>query len=960
MGWKGGGKVMTRCLLPLMVVLAFVLPRGASGAEALANDEYQLTPQTDGSVLVRNARGSEARLSPTFAVMFSLKDPKLAFNWRNFHFGPRWAVRWGAYEAPVAELNEWLNQEMKLKVTVTEDSQGERVWDYGDGKAKVVGLDARGTTNPFLVGNRNDLLAVRASREGDVIKWHFPESKDFSLSAELSLPAGEGAPVIRYALTANRGGFYSVVFTGMPGVAEADAVPVPQPAIGWNSNQSHFVMLEVNERLPRAHVSDGQRNYLAIVHPDSASWRDAMALRETSRFGTMIRKEQGKFYPAIVAPVMGTDDSKLKADQTFQFQLIFALRDGGWQEAFRHVAENIYGFRDMRDNSGPGPLHLAIGRVMDYLRDKNGKNFAQWDPEQKYYNYWSDQSGIFKPFSPIFGLSAAVILDDEDFYRNRALPVVEMGLSRMGNVFAPYDIVKTGQAANTMQRNLGSPYMKVPQLVTLWDLYRERTHAFKYYAHQKEAGTGMMDFLAQWRLTGDEAKLQMAKEAALKAAPWNGGAYFDFLEVYEATGEEKLLEAARERLYTKISQNVNLFPAVPDRDVVFDAGGKVPVHYHSSGRHRKWGFPPPQGLPTEEKKAPAWRGSEIGLETFSHHRAELWLNLPPQYLRVAAYSGDKFLRTLARSAMVGRYGNYAGDNRTQRSLVTELPDAMENPVWLQNYSSFNPGHAWEVVGAMIDYLVTDCFDRSDQKISFPASTMAGGHFRVQAFGARPGRFYDEENVQLWCPPELLSIDNPQFEWIAGWGNGKLYVAIWNQSFREEKATLKFNPERATFSKQSTLRRWVDNTESSDGVTPSPEMNLSLSPKGITAFAIDGAALRKTLQGRLFGAGGPKLGPGSIQTLETPFGKLHGLLLSMGAGLTNAFVYTDALPEDVITARLKWRQGQGEWQTLEDGTFPFEFSMWLDEAKGDFECEMEVETTRLEMKKSSGMSLLLAE
>jgi hypothetical protein len=951
--------MMARFFWLMVAGLITALPRAVDGSETLANEDYKLILQEDGSVLVSNKEGSEARLSPTFVVMFSGKDPKLGYNWGNFLLGPRWAVRWGAYEAPLAELNNWLNKEMKLKVAVTEDSPGKRVWDYGEGKAKVIGRDAEGTTDPFRVGDRNDLLVVRASLEGGVIKWHFPESKDFTLSAEVSLPAEGGPPLISYALTANRSGFYSVIFTGMPGVAEADVVPVPQPAAGWNTNQAHFVMLEVNERLPRAHVSNGQQNYLAVVHPDSASWRDDMPVRETSRFGSMIRKENGVYYPAIVAPVMGTETSKLQTGQRFDFRLLFCLQEGAWHDAFRYVAGEIYTIRDMRDNSGPGPLYLAIGRVMDYLRDKNGKNFAQWDSEQKYYNYWSDQSGIFKPFSPIFGLSAAVVLDDEDFYRQRALPVVEMGISREGNVFAPYDIVKTGQVEKSMQRRLGAPYLRLPQLVTLWELYRGRTYAFKFYA-EKQEGNRMTDLLAQWKLAGDEAKLQGAKESALKAATRPGGDYFDFLEIYEATGDETLLQAARQRLYRRISEGINLFPAVPDRDVVFDRGGKVPVHYHSDGRHRRWGFPPPEGFPTTEKSVPAWRGSEIGLETFSHHRAELWLNHPPQLLRVASHANDDLMRAVARWAMVGRYANYAGDNRTQRSLVTELSDAMENPVWRQNYTSFNPGHAWEVVGAMIDYLVTDCFDRSDRKIVFPGSSMAGGHFRVQAFGARPGRFYDEENVQLWCPLDLLSLDNPQLEWIAGWGNGKLYVVVWNQSFGGEKATLKFNPDRARIPEAAALRRWVDNQEVSDGSVASKEMDITLAPKGIVAFAVDGAELRKTLQGRMFAEGGPKLGPGSIQTLEAPFGKLHGLLLSMGVGLTNAFVYTDALPEDVITARLKWRQGEGEWQTIEDGTFPFEFSVWLDEAKGDFECEMEVETTSLEMKKSPGMSLLLAE
>lgn len=943
--------------LPLFLVLICAAPAGTRGSGAPDNGDYQLLPQEDGSVLVRNAQGGEARLAPTFTVLFSRRNPAIAQNWQNYLLAPRWAVRWEGYQAPVEELNRWLG-ELKLNVTVTEDAQGKRSWDFGGGKMKLSGRDAAGTTDPFRAGIRHDLRADRVESEGNVMRWSFPAAEDFSLTAELSLPQGGGEPVISYKIQAKRSGHFSVIFTGMPGVTDADAAPVPQPAAGWNTNQANFVMLEVNERLPRAHVSDGRRNYMAVVHPDSAVWRDDMVLRETSRFGTMIRKEKGMFHPAVIAPVMGTAASKMDSGQEFSFKLLFALTEGDWQQGFRHVAENIYGLRDVRDNSGSGPLHLAIGRVMDFLRDRNGNNFAQWDAEQKYYNYWSDQSGIFKPFSPIFGLSAAVVLDDEDFYRHRALPVVEMALSRMGNVFAPYDIVKTGQAAASMQRKLGSPYVTVPQLATLWEFYQGRTYAFKYYAEKGAAGSRMTDFLALWRLTGDASKLQQAKETALKASRRAGGDYFDFLEVYEATGEKGLLEAASRRLYTKISQNVNLFPAVPEKEMVFDRGGRVPVHYHSDGRHRRWGFPPPEGLPTEEKRAPAWRGSEIGLETFSHHRAELWLNHPPQYLRAAAHAGDNFLRTVAHWAMVGRYGNYAGDNRTQRSLVTELPDAAEHPAWMQDFSSFNPGHAWEAAGAMIDFLITDCFDRSGREISFPGSTMAGSHFRVQAFGARPGRFYDEENVRLWCPPDLLSIDNPQLEWIAGWGNGKLYVAVWNQSSRGETAVLKFNQGRAAFPADAATRRWVDNKEVSGGHAASREMNVSLSPRGIAAFAIDGVEIKKTLQGRLFASDCPKLGPGSIRTMEAPFGKLHGLLLSMGPGLTNAFVYTDALPENVIVARFKWRQGEGGWKTVEDGVFPFEFSVWLDEGAGDFECQVEVETAGLETKRSESMVLAL--
>jgi hypothetical protein len=39
-----------------------------------------------------------------------------------------------------------------------------------------------------------------------------------------------------------------------------------------------------------------------------------------------------------------------------------------------------------------------------------------------------------------------------------------------------------------------------------------------------------------------------------------------------------------------------------------------------------------------------------------------------------------------------------------------------------------------------------------------------------------------------------------------------------------------------------------------------------------------------------------------------------MLLSLGRGLTSAFVYTEALPESAISARLRWRQGGGPWKS----------------------------------------------
>lgn len=923
-----------RVLAALILTGAFLSVFG----QTLTNRSYELNVQADGSVAVTKGPIQQI-IRPQFTVVFSSGNPGYHSNHSNYLLAPRESVRWASYQQNLEDLNAWLRDELGLTVTVTEDSGGARTWNYGT--LQVTGTYAQGTTNPFLAGQKTELTAEGAEIgvEGEIL-WPFEEQPAFSLSAQLTLPQPDGDPCIEYRLTARLPGYFSVVFTGMPGIPFEDSVTVPQKAAGRGFKQFCHVVPEVVERLPRAHVFDGEMNLAAVVDPRETVFMETLPTRVGSRFGTMLWKENGLLTPMILAPVMGSAESLLEAGGEFSFAQRLSMRSGDWKETHEYIAREMFAFRDLRDNSGAGSLNQAIKNTVDFLMDRNGGNYAMWHGEQKYYNYWSDKSGIFKPFSPLFGLAAAVVLDDEEFYRERALPVVEFSLSRMSNVFSPYDVYDTGMVS-TQDRRLGSPYVSPAQLATLRSFFGEQNELFRYYANQKGFTSSVADQLAAYRFVGSASNLAAAVAAGDKLLSSGGGTYFDLLDLYETSGESRFLDGARERIYAT-AVNVNLFPPVPDAEVTFDRGGEVPVHAHSFGRHRLWGYPPPKSLPVPEQTVPAWRGSEIGWESLGQYRAELWMNNPPQYLRIGAHAEDSFLKDLARWGMVGRFGNHAGDNRTERSLVTELPDAPERPLWEMTYATFNPGHAWEFLGAMIDFLVTDCLDRSGGEIAFPAGSMAGSQFRVNTYGDRPGRFYDEPGVQLWMPQNLLTLDNPQIDWLAGYGNGKLYLAFWNQSFNEETVQADLNPERADTSAASIGRAWVQNEEAVAGGLSGGRLSFSVPAKGICAFAISGAQLERQLHAKRFGLPPVVLGADSFRISDASFGKVHAMLLGMGRGLTSAFIYTDALPENVITARLKYRQGASAWTSIEDTVFPFEFSVWIDEEQGDFEYVFEVE------------------
>jgi hypothetical protein len=929
-------------------------------AQPLENRDFRLEVGADGAVQVSRSNGdAAARLEPSFTVLHSVRESGYHRNNSNYPLAPRTALRWEAYQQPLGELVRWRREEMHMEVRVTEDSQGRRIWDYGPGKPKIAGQYAQGTTNPFLVGERFDLRPRATRIAGRAIHWEFDPTSAFSLEARVFLPESGGHPEISYALTAAADGYFAAAFTGCPGVDESRSIVVPQQASAGTSGRYHHVVAEVNEKLPRAHVSDGRSNFQLVVHPDAIPFAETLVDYRTSRFGTMIRRHEGRLHPVVFAPVMGAESSRMRTGERRRFSLLFVSRTGDWRESYRHVAEEIYRLRDQRDNSGAGPLNAAIGRVRDYLADRLGGNHAMWHAEQKYYNYWSDQAGLFKPFSPLYGLSAAVILDDEAFYRERALPAVEFALSRAANTFAPYSVPNTGQV-RVHSRVLGSPYITLPQLVSLWEMYQRRTHAFRVHAEAQPPGSRPLDQLAMWKLTGRPEFLEAARVAGERAVTGGGGDYMDFLELHDVIPDPRFLEGARTRIYAKVATGVNLFPLVPDDEVTVDRGGRVPVHAHSVGRHRAWGFPPPEGLETVEQRVPAWRVSEIGLESFSHHRAELWPNHPPQVLRAAALSGDDFLRTVARWGMVGRYANYAGDNRTERSLVTEKIDAPEFPIWKLTYSSINPGHAWEFIGAMLDYLVTDCFDRSRGQIAFPGLTMAGSPFRVRVYGAEPGRFHDDRDVRLWMPSDLIVTDSRQVDWVSGWGNGRFYLALLNQSFRQEDLSLRINPARLRVTRGARIRLWANPGPASEAVSEGQEMRLRVPAKGIVALAIDRAEPVLGLQAKMHDPTAPVLGASSLSEVQAPFGRVCGALLSLGRGLTNAFIYTDALPEDVISARLRWRQGTGAWRVLHDAIFPYEFSVPVEEDAGDISYTLEVENAAREILGSETRVLRLSE
>ncbi len=959
------------------VVLSVLTAR----AQTFQNDAYTLTLNPDFSVTVCVAGvASPQVLAPEFWVMFSATAPGFNENHSNYYLAPRTSLLWTAYEIPADELNVTLNtaewrKQLVYPVRVTEDAGGARKWTYytnetlSEVELEITGTYAEGTIDPFRAGVRHTLIASGATLSSDAsgtrVSWTFADDgvRPFTFGASLFLPVGEGAAQIESRVTARTTGYYMAAFTGVPGVSATEFVVGPQDALGGNNRHFNHVMCEGYLMLPRAQITSmAGWSSAIVVDPRESYFLDAAGVpraptRANSRFGVMLRRENGVVRPLAFAPLLGGAESRLTSGAQHTFAVQYVLRPGGWKEIYRHIAESIYGANDRRDNTGTGSINRTFERVMDYLADRNGKNYAMWHAEQKYYDYFSDQPNSFKPFSPLFGLSAAIITDDEDFYWRRALPQVEFGLSRSSNTFVPYDTEDTGLLTNP-SRGLGSSYLSSAQLVSLHAFFQQRVDAMRVFANEKGFVSGSFaQLLAKYRLTGSASDLTaaVARANARLTADATGLSdhYMDWLDLWEASGatpaqrDARYLAAAVTGAYQWAARTAVLSPAVPDGTVTVDRGGRAPVHAHSLGRWPRWGFPESIGYPTPEQTVPAWRVALTGLPSEAY-RGEFWMDNHGHLMRLSQAAGsDAFLRSVARWGMVGRFANYPGDNRSVPSLVIERPELPENPMWLLSHATMNPGHAWELAGELLDFMVSSFYAHSGGAIDFPSRSMHGGAFRVRLYGDRPGKFYDDEGVRLWLPRGLATPDNPQIDYLAGYGNGRLYLAFLNQSAAPQLVSVSLDAARVGVFGSVTARKWT-NSQPADSVAFSGNTIpvFEVPPRGLVAFALDGVSARTQLQHRMLDVAAPILGPGALSRQTFLLGgqpaALHGMLLSLGRGLTSAFVYTDALAERVISARLRYRQGaNGAWREITDEIFPFEFSVPLAEGRGTFEAYLEL-------------------
>ncbi|HEY4287826.1 MAG TPA: SGNH/GDSL hydrolase family protein [Puia sp.] len=709
--------------------------------------------------------------------------------------------------------------------------------------------------------------------------------------------------------------------------------------------------------------------------------------KANSLFGLAIRNPAGKAQPSVFAPLPGTAGSYLKKGDKFHISLVYLLCPGDWQKGTSWLLGSIFHYRSERENVNVS-LNTTLDNMLDFAMNDV---YSGWNETLKASNYQFDAPGTVKNVSALHPLSLALLTGNEDILRRRAMPMIEYVMSREKFLYSTSDTPGQTQSPSHLLKGPCADIGELVGLDELtgggtpaFAVEADRLFGKKRQLNMNtETGGGSwQDYLARYRLHHRTADLQKAVEGAKaylqqvyyhysrsffdspglkdKGAGFTtdyGYRIYDLFELFLETKDRVFLEAAatgaRQLLLWTRSN-----PAPPAGNIVVNKGGEVRGIFPGRRVSALEGSPFVPGDETSrvpEVKIPAWQTSLNGLvpeapNTYAfgpvmlaHHAA--WL------LRLAHYTGDTLFRDAAYNAIVGRYANFPGYYVTSlHTDVYQRADYPRHPFQDVKYNAIFYNHVWPQLALLVDFLVSDFFFRSDGKIDFPGTYAPGYAFlSSQVYGARRGTVMGNGNVQLWMPSRALALDGVAFNYLMGHNERDVFIAFANTSNKTVTEHIRLNRDVIAWEKD---KRYAIVLYDRDGKGVNGEMvngvlSVELEAGGLSCVQVRGifgsglpAAVAPGRAGDGSGSGREDDGSGSgrgdggnkfirYASGEDSLATVTAMIIQPNATMAVFYAYCNKTEKDWKECSLRYRlNNRGEWRTVRDLAYPFEFDITL--------------------------------
>ncbi|OUS77936.1 hypothetical protein B1748_03970 [Paenibacillus sp. MY03] len=722
-----------------------------------------------------------------------------------------------------------------------------------------------------------------------------------------------------------------------------------------------------NDRFQGAEMTAG-------IVMDPASVPQDFAYPDTSSFGLVLRGPEGDVRPQLTAPMFGTEHSRFDAGERYTVSYRILYEQGSWYNTFRHVSEDLFKVRDLRTNYFHS-LNEAIYNATDLMMDDD---FGGWDAvNMAHYNM--EEQDMTTLSNAMSALQRYLLTEDESLLEQRAVPTLAFMLSRQKQHFKITDSKGGASYSSVLPTPLGGPVQLFSAHVYggLYEMTQGRMPFLLDYALDAASTqsnlTGIADQASLYKYTGDQTHLDNLVELAdryLTSHP-NAGAnrearfmgsfiYSDyilpltaFMAAYEATGEQRYLDAAEETgrlLLTSLwTTGYHDDYAETDYTVTQEKTGprllnaeKYTFWWHGDKQWRlgneDGGAKPAQelNLPLPAETAPGWLGGRVGMGTEhtvtpGHGNIITMNNWAGMLSRLSVYTDDPYFYTMARNAMIGRFGNYPGYYQ-DRIIFHQMKE--DYPYTGPDYTSIYWHHIPVFISMLEDFLINSVWVKSEQNISFPSLYQSGyAYFASNQFGHAPGAFYDEDGMWLWLDRDIIEPDSKEINYIAARKDGVLGLALMNEGNDPLQTTIRLG------AKTNPNYTGIATVYDADGNTSTVQIESGEFTVDIPAKGIKSVMIRNLAEVRTPAFANPDFEYSDYtegNTVEHGRGKGH--VIQVAPDHYYAYVYVSDLNSATEKVTLHYMIGD-ETFTQEKSGYPYEFLIKVDDPDETFRYEL---------------------
>lgn len=864
---------------------------------------------------------SARKISSEFTIFYSSQDPIYGFGKRATGGSP--VANWGDDK----DVNVW-NQAQSIKLT-----------------PKAFQLD------------------------GNDIGLSYSESELFSFSATLSLPEGEGVPLISWNIDSKADGYFAVVYAGLEESDPKGLDFLYQPLIwSWKRFPEQAVLTpESYANTPSVFITkEGITEGLAIP---AAEIPYRFATASNSRFGLMLRTNEGTAKPMVMAPIFGGYESYLKVGESHNFSIQYFMESGTWTKGVDYLYQKVMEYPLERQNAMVS-LNETFHNMIDLAMDDY---YSGWVDEYKGYDYKFDVPNTVKNVSAIHPLSVAFTTDNQQIYDRRGLPMLEYLMSREKYLYA-INALPEKQNQNP-SHFLKGPAMELWEMASINQLLGEYNTALpkemeRIFGKSRQlnlqtevSGASWKDYLARYLVNHGQEYLDSAilladeyldltfykypidfsTNAGLRDSQATfvndySSTWQELLELYELTQDVKYLDAAYEGA-KQLSLWTRSTPFAPNKAITVNEGGKVegvfPGRRFKPDSYEWQEFDMTTHI--QEQVVPSWHTSLVGLlpeqpGTYVYGPIMLF-HQAGTMLRLAHLKNDETLRKIAYNGILGRYNNFPGYYFT--SLYTNVYQQTNYPLNEYmgiKYNAVFYNHLWPHIALIQDFLVSDAYYRSGGQIDFPSLYSPGYAFLSnKVYGHAPGKIYDYDNVGLWLPKNPIRTSQKAINHLLGRDGENTFLVVMNTAPTAIQDIIHLNQDVFRWDVEKEYAYEILEGSGTDGTYKLKNGNLSIqiAPHGITVFKIKEL---NPLQNFSVKRNTEELSESSVRSyfrkeyLASAIGTLTGMSFKSTEDFRDFYIYSTSTEESVSNVQLIYQIGDEEWKEIEDKRYPFEFSL----------------------------------